>query len=129
MARRLERGVRQLAVRARCSQKESAARHVAESRESGRETEPVAKNRPQDVDVLSGCYAAKQNHQRVVVEFLSERTRIALERLAIVALPGIDGCALENFHTLLRDAPRRRHETVSRRDHKSVLDAAEVQRV
>src|SRR5688500_17401077 len=52
MPRRVERRVRELASLARGAQHQSAARHVAESREERGEAKAVAENRAEDVDVF-----------------------------------------------------------------------------
>src|SRR6266852_7608099 len=86
----------------------------------------ITENWPQYIYIFSGCHTAEEHDLGVMIELFGEREGIALERLAIVPLASVDRRAAEDLHPLGSDAPVRRHEPESRRDHEGVLEAAEM---
>src|SRR5438552_17842460 len=84
VARRVERGVFELAVRADGAQQQAAAGHVAHAGERGRKAEAAAEQRKEDVDVLAAGDGAEKHDLGVGTERVRERGGVEQTRLAVV---------------------------------------------
>lgn len=73
------RNVGELDARGDALQQHSAASHVAMSEELARENEPGSENRLQDVDVLAGRDASKQDDLTLRPDVGGKRRRVALQ--------------------------------------------------
>src|ERR1044071_7172441 len=85
VARRVERRVFELAIRADRAQQQAAAGHVAHAGEHDREAQPLAEKREEDVDVFAAGDGAEEHDLVVLAEGFRQRGDVALERLAVLA--------------------------------------------